>query len=81
MSIIEDIEMYITKIQPFYTDLNHKYSRSYLNGSLWYVGDDLRVWWLGLNNIRYFDVNIRKLRFIVYIIMLDLQNSMKQILV
>jgi hypothetical protein len=67
MSYIKDI---ILNIQPLYDELNSKYSKSYLKGSIWYVGDDLTEWW-NKQSIRYYDKNIKTLMVIIDILILN----------
>jgi hypothetical protein len=68
MNSIEKIKIILTEIQPLYDKLNSKYSKSYLQGSLWYVGDDLLEWWRKCNNVRYYEENINKIMIILKII-------------
>ena len=76
-SLTEYIEKTILKIQPYYDELNSNYSKSYLSGSCWYVGDNLMEWWKKCNNIRYFTENKKKLLLIVYIL-LEYKKSKNQ---
>jgi len=48
-------EELIKKIQPKYTLYISKFSKSYLKGSLWYLGDDLMEWWRKSNTVRYYE--------------------------
>jgi hypothetical protein len=68
MSSIDEIKIILTEIQPLYDKLNSKYSKSYLQGSLWYVGDDLLEWWRKCNNIRYYEENVNKIMIIIEIL-------------
>jgi len=61
---MESFENLIKELQPKYDKLNSNYSKSYLKGSIWYVGDDLMKWWNSCNNIRYFRKNKEKLYLI-----------------
>ena len=70
-------EQILNDIQPLYNELNSNYSKSYLQGSKWYVGDDLNEWWKKCNNIRYFTENKKKLLLIVYIL-LEYKKSKNQ---
>ncbi len=45
----------IKRIQPDYSLYISKFSKSYLKGSVWYVGDDLMEWWRKCNTVRYYD--------------------------
>jgi len=67
--LLKDIENIIIKIQPYYNTLNSNFSKSYLIGSSWYVGDDLLQWWKNCNNIGYFKQNKLKLIHIIYILL------------
>lgn len=60
-----DFNKILADIQPLYDELNSKYSKSYLQGSSWYVGDSLAEWWKYCNNIRYFNKNRKKLESII----------------
>ena len=71
MSYIKDI---IDNIQPFYTELNSKYSKSYLKGSCWYKGDDLSEWW-NKESIRNYYKNIKTLMYILDILILNKKNQ------
>ena len=63
------IKPILEKIQPQYDELNSRYSKSYLSGSIWYVGDDLLHWWTKeCNNIRYFEKNKEKVLVILNIL-------------
>lgn len=75
--LTEYIEKSIIKIQPYYDDLNSNYSKSYLKGSAWYVGDNLMEWWNNCNNVRYFKENKEKLLFIIYIILEYKKNKLQ----
>ena len=71
-----EIENIIKDIQPHYTKLNSRYSKSYLSGSIWYVGDDLTIWWKRCNTIRYFRYHLNKLLVILEIIINDLKTQL-----
>jgi len=73
--MLKEIRNIIIEIQPHYSRLNSKYSKSYLQGSNWYVGDDLLYWWDRCNNIRYFAENKNKLLYILCIIEKELKNK------
>lgn len=75
MSTLSEIKEILNFIQPFYDELNSKFSESYLKGSIWYVGKDLNKWWDNCNNIRYFSYNKLKLKFIIEIILLNKKNN------
>lgn len=68
MNSIDEIKIILTEIQPLYDKLNSKYSKSYLQGSLWYVGDDLLEFWRKCNNIRYYEENVNKIMIIIEIL-------------
>jgi hypothetical protein len=69
-----DIKNIIETIQPFYEQLNVKYSKSYLKGSCWYVGDSLMEWW-NKASIRNYQQNIRTLIGILDILILNKKNE------
>ena len=69
---VEDI---LINIQNKYDRLNSKYSKAYLQGSLWYVGDNLLEWWKNCNNVRYFDVNVRRIELILEVLILEEKNK------
>ena len=71
----KDFNKIITDIQPFYDELNSRYSKSYLKGSSWYVGDDLKKWWENCN-VRYFQQNRQKLVDIIEILLLYKNNRL-----
>ena len=62
MSTMKDFDEIINFVQPYYDELNSQFSESYLKGSIWYVGKDLKNWWKNCNNIRYFAYNKLKLK-------------------
>jgi len=64
-----DIIIILNKIQPHYSELCSKYSKSYLSGSMFYLGDDLIDWWEKCDRLRYFRKNINKIMYVIYIIM------------
>ena len=66
-----DIEKIIIKLQPYYDKINSRYSKSYLSGSIWYVGDDLLKWWRHCNTVRYYNENLIILKNICEILILD----------
>jgi hypothetical protein len=45
----------IRRIQSDYSLYISKFSKSYLKGSVWYVGDDLMEWWRKCNTVRYYE--------------------------
>lgn len=67
--MITDFNKIINDIQPLYEELNSGYSKSYLKGSSWYVGDDLKKWWENCN-VRYFQQNRQKLVDIIEILLI-----------
>ena len=68
MNSIDEIKIILNEIQPLYDKLNSKYSKSYLQGSIWYVGHDFLEWWRKCNNVRYYEENINKIIIIIEII-------------
>ena len=79
VSPLKEIEDMINIVQPLYSEMNSKFSKSYLMGSMWYVGDDLLTWWRNCNNIRYYSNNIRKFMLIVGVIKIHCENQSKKI--
>ena len=75
MSYCKDIIETINIIQPFYEKLNSKYSKSYLSGSYWYVGDNLLEWW-NKASIRNYEQNIKTLLGILNILILNKKNEL-----
>ena len=65
----------LSDLQPLYDELNSGYSKSYLQGSSWYVGNDLQNWWKHCNNVRYFLKNREKLIEIIEILMVYKNNK------
>ena len=76
-SPLKEIEEMINTIQPLYTNMNLQFSKSYLSGSIWYVGDDLMDWWKKCNNVRYYSHNARKLMLIVGFVKIHYENILK----
>lgn len=75
MSYLEKIRNACVKMQPYYDELISNYSKSYLSGSLFYIGDNLLEWWDKSNNIRYFTENRNKFIYILYILKIYNQNK------
>lgn len=78
MSTYKDIIETINTIQPFYEKLNSKYSKSYLSGSYWYVGDDLLNWWKK-ESIKNYQKNMKILLDILNILILNKKNELSLI--
>jgi hypothetical protein len=70
----EKMEYYILQIQPYYDKLISSFSKAYVNGSSFYVGDNLLDWWNNYN-IRYYKKKKQKLEHIIEIIQLDKKNN------
>jgi hypothetical protein len=64
----------LINIQPRYTELISRYSKSYLSGSLWYVGDDLLKWW-DTESIRKFDKKMLIIKVLLEILLNDIKNK------
>lgn len=60
----KEISKMLTEIQPLYTKLISNFSKSYLQGSEWYVGDDLNKWWVKQDKI-HFDQSRKKVEVIL----------------
>ena len=71
MSSHDYIKPILEVIQPYYDELNSRFSSSYLSGSSWYVGNNLVEWWTNCNNIRHFEENKKKVGVIIEILRLD----------
>jgi hypothetical protein len=71
----KEIENIILQLQPYYSELNSSYSKSYLKGSCWYVGENLLEWWKKSNTIRYYSESILKLKNICEMIIFDINNK------
>lgn len=76
----EEIISTLVKIQPLYDKLNSRFSKSYLKGSLWYVGDDLVYWWNHCNTVRYFEHNVKKIMIITEILKTDMENEISMMI-
>ena len=72
----KEFENNLLKIQPYYDKLISRFSKSYLSGSDWYVGDNLLLWWNNYN-VRYFQKKIQKLKDIISILLLEKENERK----
>ena len=66
----QKIQKYLPLIQPYYDKLISRFSKSYLSGCEYYIGDNLLEWWNNYN-IRYYYQKKKKLAYIVQIILLD----------
>lgn len=64
----KEIENIILQLQPYYSELNSRYSNSYLKGSCWYVGENLLEWWKKCNTVRYYSESVLKLKNICQIL-------------
>ena len=69
-----DIQNYLQWLQPYYDELISRFSKSYLSGSEYYVGDSLLNWWNNYNVKRYNDKK-KKLEYIIEIILLDKEKN------
>ena len=70
----DKMEYYILQLQPSYHKLISSFSKAYLSGSSFYVGDNLLDWWNNYN-IRYYKKKKQKLEHIIEIIQLDKKNN------
>lgn len=64
------MQKYLPLIQPYYDRLISRFSKSYLTGSDYYIGDNLLSWWNNYNVKKYTEKK-RKLEYIIQIILLD----------
>jgi len=69
-----NIENYLQLLQPHYDKLISRFSKSYLSGSDYYIGDNLLTWWNNYNVKRYNDKK-KKLERIIEIILLDKEKN------
>ena len=74
----ESIDEILKKVQPFYERLNSKYSKSYLEGSSWYKGENLLKWWVNCDKIRNYEENRKAIEHIVAVICNDLRNERRE---
>lgn len=59
----------VSLLNPYYKNLNSKYSNSYLSGSEWFVGEDLIIWWNTVSTISKYRIKKEKLRYIISILL------------
>lgn len=64
----QKIQIYLPLVQPYYEKLISRFSKSYLSGSDYYIGDNLLNWWNNYN-IRYYTEKKKKLEYILQIIL------------
>lgn len=74
---LKRIEEICIKIQPLYEDYIFNYSKSYLQGAKWYIGENVLEWWKNANNIRYFTYNKLKLLYIIKLLKIHNENKLK----
>jgi hypothetical protein len=70
----QKIQKYLPLVQPYYNKLISSFSKSYLSGSEYYVGDNLLDWWNNYN-IRYYKKKKKKLEYVIEMILLDKKIS------
>ena len=73
----QKIQKYLVLVQPSYNKLISHFSKSYLCGSDYYVGDNLLEWWNNYN-IRYYKQKKKKLEYIIKIILIDNKISIAE---
>ena len=66
----QKMQQYLPLLQPYYNNLISRFSKSYLSGSEYYVGDNLLEWWNNYN-IRYYKEKKKKLEYVIEMILLD----------
>jgi hypothetical protein len=71
---VKEFENNLIKLQPYYDKLVNKFSKSYLSGSDWYVGDNLLLWWRNYN-VRYFQKKLQKLKDIVNVLIIEKEKN------
>ena len=65
-----DIQNYLQSLQPHYEELILRFSKSYLSGSDYYIGDNLLNWWNNYN-VKHYNDKKKKLEYIIEIILLE----------
>jgi hypothetical protein len=70
----QKMQTYLPLVQPYYNNLISRFSKSYLSGSDYYIGDNLLEWWNNYN-IRYYKEKKKKLEYVIEIILLDKKNN------
>ena len=68
------MQKYLPLIQPYYDNLISGFSKSYLSGSNYYIGDNLLNWWNNYN-IRQYSEKKKKLEYVIEIILLDKEQN------
>lgn len=69
-NIHQKMQTYLPLVQPYYNNLISRFSKSYLSGSDYYIGDNLLEWWNNYN-IRYYKEKKQKLEYVIEMILLD----------
>jgi len=65
----------VVVLNPYYKKLNSKYSKSYVSGSSWYVGDDLEEWWTKVCIFSIYLKKKQKLFEIINILLIEDQEN------
>jgi len=69
-----NIQKYLQLLQPSYDSLISRFSKSYLSGSDYYIGDNLLNWWNNYN-VKLYNEKKKKLEYIIEIILLDKEKN------
>ena len=68
------IQKYLLLVQPEYQNLISRFSKAYLLGSEYYVGDNILNWWNNYN-VRYYTQKKNKLKHILQMILSNKKNA------
>jgi len=69
-----NIQKYLQLLQPSYDRLISRFSKSYLSGTDYYIGDNLLNWWNNYN-VKLYNEKKKKLEYVIEIILLDKENN------
>jgi len=69
-----NMQKYLQLLQPSYDRLISRFSKSYLSGSDYYIGDNLLNWWNNYN-VKLYNEKKKKLEYVIEIILLDKENN------
>ena len=73
-NIHQKMQKYLQILQPSYDRLISRFSKSYLSGSDYYIGDNLLNWWNNYN-VKLYNEKKKKLEYVIEIILLDKENN------
>jgi len=69
-----NMQKYLQLLQPSYDRLISRFSKSYLSGTDYYIGDNLLNWWNNYN-VKLYNEKKKKLEYVIEIILLDKENN------